>query len=55
MRRRWLWATLAVLIVIAACDGIYRVVVSVPYCPVSDSAKAQADSVPLPCLLDSLR
>lgn len=42
------------LLLAVACDGVYRIVV--PYCPVSDSAKAHADSVPMPCLFaDSTR
>lgn len=33
---------------LVACDGTYRVIM--PYCPVSDSAKARADSIPVACL-----
>lgn len=39
----------ACLILLTACDGVYRVVV--PFCPRSDSAWAAADSVPLGCAL----
>lgn len=38
---------LAGVVFSAACDGVYRVVV--PMCPISDSAKAVADSIPLGC------
>lgn len=36
----------------AACDMAFRI--TMPYCPVSDSAKAKADSIPVTCLFDSL-
>lgn len=39
---------------LANCD--MSVTLVVPYCPVSDSAKAKADSVPLPCYVaDSVK
>ena len=40
------------LVLLTACRMV--VAVEVPYCPVSDSAKAVADSVPFPCLMDSV-
>lgn len=44
---------LVALLLLAACNATFTV--SVPYCPVSDSAKARADSIPLGCNLpDSL-
>jgi hypothetical protein len=46
--RLTLLTLLLVPLVAAVCDGEYRI--TSVYCPVSDSAKARADSVPLPCL-----
>lgn len=37
---------------LAACDGTYRIVS--PWCPVSDSAWAHADSIPAICLTDTV-
>lgn len=48
MRRATVWALL--LVAVLACDGVYRIVVEMPYCPASDSAKAKADSIPVVCL-----
>lgn len=42
------------LVLLAACRVV--IAVEVPYCPVSDSAKAAADSVPFTCVLaDSVK
>lgn len=49
MRVRRMTLFLLSVIGLTACDGAYRVIV--PYCPISDSAWAHADSVPLGCLL----
>jgi hypothetical protein len=44
------------LVALLACNATYTVELNMPYCPVSDSAKAAADSVPVVCVLpDSLR
>lgn len=45
-------AVLITLWLLLSCSGSYTLVM--PYCPVSDSAKAHADSVPVACLLDSI-
>jgi hypothetical protein len=42
-------AFVLLLVLAAACNGTITVVV--PYCPVSDTAKAKADSVPFTCVL----
>lgn len=55
MRRRSVALALTIVSLAYACDGIYRITVETPYCPVSDSAKARADSIPLPCILDTTR
>jgi hypothetical protein len=40
--------------VLANCNMSITLVV--PYCPVSDSAKAKADSIPMPCVVaDSVK
>ena len=36
------------LVLVMACDSTVRI--TMPYCPVSDSAKAHADSIPVGCL-----
>lgn len=41
---------LLLVALVVACDGWYRITVEMPYCPVSDSAKAAADSIPVGCL-----
>lgn len=41
---------LGLVLAVAACNGWYRVTVSMPYCPASDSAKQAADSIPVLCL-----
>jgi hypothetical protein len=41
---------LAVAILLVSCDGVYRITVTMPWCPVSDSARARADSIPVACL-----
>lgn len=48
--------TLAVLATLVACDYTVTATLEMPWCPVSDSAKAAADSVPVLCLVsqDSL-
>lgn len=44
---------LLLLLLTLACDAEIRL--TMPFCPVSDSAKAKADSVPVLCILpDSL-
>jgi hypothetical protein len=51
-----LLALLCLVALVASCNATYTVELNMPYCPVSDSAKAAADSVPIACVLpDSLR
>lgn len=49
------WTVLAsyLLVVLGAmaCGEFRIVAVNFPYCPVSDSAKAKADSIPAICML----
>jgi hypothetical protein len=40
-------AALLLLVLLTSCDATYTIVV--PWCPVSDSAKQAADSIPLFC------
>lgn len=54
MRRLAVMATLALIgCWLASCD--VNITLVVPYCPISDSAKAKADSVPFTCSLDSTK
>lgn len=41
-------ALIVALVLVAGCSASYTV--TMPFCPVSDSAKAAADSVPVACL-----
>ena len=49
--RRALIVALVLVALIGACDGLYTVEVKMPYCPVSDSAKAQAESIAVACVV----
>lgn len=52
-----LLALCGLVVLACGCDATYTIrFADVPHCPVSDSAKAKADSVPVPCLFaDSVK
>lgn len=45
--------TLGFILALINCSGEYRIVT--PYCPLNDSIKAEMDSIPAICILDSLK
>lgn len=52
MRHAWTRLLLIASAVLAvwACDATYRIVITMPWCPVKDSLKRVADSIPVMCL-----